>query len=642
MQARLRRLSLLLLAPLIVAIAAAPAVAVPEGQTRHHALSLVGEPKFPADYKHFDWANPEAPRGGVLSLAAVGGFDSLNGFSIKGVPAAGIGLIFDALMASSPDEPSAEYGLIAEWVSFPEDFSTATFGLRPEARFHDGKPITVDDVIFSLDALKKAHPHFASYYKNVVKAEKTGENEVTFTFDKTGNRELPHILGQLPVLPKHYWEANGKDGQPRDLSKSTSEVPLGSGPYKVKSFEANRGIIYERVKDYWAQNLPVMLGQNNFDEYRFTYYRDNVPAFEAFKTGDVNIWPERSATSWATQYGFDAVKKGWVIKEELAHKRVAPMQAFVFNIRRPQFADPRVRRAFNLAFNFEEANQKLFYGTYVRVGSYFDNSDFKASGLPQGRELEILTEVKDQVPPEVFTTEYKNPVNSDPKQVRENMMQAKTLLAEAGWTIPEEGSCGFFCSLARAAGFGAPAEQVAKNSKGEPLTAEFLINDSTFERIVVPYVDDLKKIGVKGSVRIVDPSQYERREQTFDYDIIVDTFSQSHSPGNEQRDFWGSAAADRDGSRNTIGIKNPAIDHLIEKIVFATSRDELVAATKALDRVLLWNHYVVPEWYAPAERIASWNIFGRPDVLPSQDPSYFAAWWIDPEKQKALEAARGK
>ncbi len=627
----------------------APAAQAAAGQTHHHALSLVGQPKYAPDYKHFDWVNPDAPKGGKIRGFVQGSFDNINPFTFKGQAAVGLGLTYDQLMADSIDEPSTEYGQIAEWASYPDDYSSVTFGLRPEARWHDGKPITPEDVVFSLEAQKKANPRLAYYYKNVVKAETTGEHEVTFTFNAKGNRELPQIVGQLMVLPKHFWEGNGPDGQPRDITKTMMEAPLGSGPYKVKSFDAGRSITYERVKDYWGKDLPVSKGQWNFDEIEFTYFRDSTPGFEQFKSGKLDYWNENIASQWATAYDFPAVKKGWVKKEAIPIKgNPAPMQAFVFNLRRKQFQDPRVRKAFNLAFNFEETNKNLFYDLYQRVSSYFDNSELAAKGLPQGRELEILNEVRDEVPPEVFTTVWKNPVNKAPEDFRNHMREASKLLAEAGWTLQEvnaegKSDCGFFCSILRTVGLSsAPKENVLRNADGEVLTAEFLLVMPDFEKVVIPYMQELRKLGIKASVRVVDSAQYKRREDTHDYDIIIDTFPQSSSPGNEQRDFWGSAAADKDGSRNTAGIKNPAVDKLIDKIVFAKDRAELVAATHALDRVLLWNYYVVPHWNYPFERLATWDIFGRPKTLPQMTAGLTQTWWIDPAKEKALDAARGK
>src|SRR5690606_28560004 len=383
--------------------------------------------------------------------------------------------------------------------------SSATFGLRPEARFHDGEPIKPDDVIFSLEALKKAHPHYNAYYRNVVRAEKTGDHEVTFTFDQKGNRELPQIVGQLPVLPKHFWEATGANGQPRDLSRSTLEIPLGSGPYKIKSFDPGRSIVYERVKDWWAKDLPVSKGQWNFDEFVFTYFRDRVPAFEAFKVGQIDYWQETSAKAWATSYDFEAVRRGLVKKEEIPIHRVTPMQAFVMNLRRPQFQDIRMRKAINLAFDFEWKNKNLLFDQYKRTESFFGNSELQATGLPTGRELEILNEIKDEVPPEVFTTEWKNPVNATPQDQRNNLRKAAQLLAEAGWK---------------------PQNGVLTNAKGEQLAVEILIVQPDFERVVLPFKTNLERLGVRVSVRIVDTSQYQRRTDTFDYDIIVDSFPQ--------------------------------------------------------------------------------------------------------------------
>ena len=624
-QARIKgRISKGFLALAAAVLALGATVDVPragEEQKRHHALSLIGDPAYGPDFKHFDWVNPDAPKGGTVRQWAMGSFDSLNPFSIQGSAAAGLGLIYDTLMTSSPDEPSTEYGLIAEWVSYPDDFSSATFGLRPEARFHDGEPIKPEDVIFSLEALKKSHPHYNAYYRNVVRAEKTGDHEVTFIFDQKGNRELPQIVGQLPVLPKHFWEAKGANGQPRDLTRSTLEIPLGSGPYKIKSVDPGRSIVYERVKDWWAKDLPVTKGQWNFDELVFAYFRDRVPAFEAFKIGEIDYWQETSAKAWATSYDFEAVRRGLVKKEEIPIRRVTPMQAFVMNLRRPQFQDIRVRKAFNLAFDFEWMNKNLFFDQYKRTESFFGNSELQATGLPTGRELEILNEIKDEVPPEVFTTEWKNPVNATPQDQRNHLRQAAQLLAEAGWK---------------------PKNGVLTNDKGEQLAVEFLLVQPDFERVVLPFKTNLERLGVRVTIRIVDTSQYQRRVDTFDYDIIVDSFPQSNSPGNEQRNFWGSAAADMHGSQNSIGIKNPAIDKLIDKIIYAPNREELVAATRALDRVLLWNYYVIPQWHSPYDRIAVWDMFGRPDKLPSQSPSFLQVWWLDAEKQKELNAKRGR
>jgi microcin C transport system substrate-binding protein len=597
-----------------------PVASASDSLTKHHALSLIGTPKYGPDFTHFDWVNPNAPKGGRVRRWAMGTFDSLNQFPVKGSPAIGLGLIHDTLLMQSPDEAGASSGLVAEWVAYPEDYSSATVQLRKGARFHDGKPITPEDVIYSFDTIKKVSPNHAFYYKDVAKVERTGDHQLTFSFSVKGNRELPTIIGDLPVLPKHYHEGVGANGEPRDLSKSTLEIPLGSGPYRIKEVDPGRAIVYERVKDWWAKDLPIAKGQWNFDELRFVYFRDRVPAFEAFKSGQLDYWAENSAKAWATAYDFDAVKRGLVKLDRLPTKTIAYMQSFAFNVRRPQFQDPRVRRAFNLAFDFEWANKNLFYDQYARIGSYFDNSELKASGLPQGRELEILNEVKGQVPAEVFTAEWKNPVNATPQDARKHLNEAAKLLAEAGWT---------------------PRNGVLANAKGEELTAEFLLVQPDFERIVQPYKAALDKLGIKASIRIVDTSQFQRRHDTFDFDIIVASFPQSESPGNEQRDFWGSDAAGKEGSRNVIGVRNPAVDKLIDRIIMARDRDDLVAATRALDRVLLWNHYVVPQFHTPYERLAMWDMYRRPDKLPSRNSSFMRVWWYDEAAAKRLADARG-
>ena len=588
----------------------------------HHALSLIGEPQYPADFAHFNWVNPDAPKGGSVTLPANGTFDTFNTLPPGANYAAGIGLIYDALMTPSLDEPSTEYGLIAEAVSFPDDFSSVTFRLRKEARFHDGKPITPEDVIFSFEKQKEIDPFSGQYYKNVVKAEKTGDNLVTFTFDVKGNRELPHIMGQVTVYPKHYWTATGANGQLRDLSRSTLEPPLGSGPYRIKSFEAGKSIVYERVADYWAKDLPVMRGSYNFDLLRWDYYRDQTVAFEAFKAGKIDFYTETSAKNWATGYDFEGLRKGLAVQRKIDLKSPEGMQAFAFNTRRTKFQDPRVRQAFNLAFDFENANKTLFYGQYVRTDSYFENSDLASSGLPQGRELELLLSVKDSVPPEVFTTEWKNPINASPADIRTNLREATRLMKDAGWSIKNK---------------------VLTNDKtGEAMTVEFLIDTPIWERITLPYVKALERLGIKSSVRTIDDSQYERRVTDFDYDIVVATFGQSESPGNEQRDYWGSSSANTPGSRNLVGIKNPAVDTLIDHVIFAKSRDELMAATQALDRVLLWNHYVVPMWHIAYDRLGYWDKYKRPEPGPSRYSGFLNVWWYDKEAAAKVEPAQQK
>jgi microcin C transport system substrate-binding protein len=609
---------------------------------RHIALSLVGEPKFGADFKHFDWVNPSAPKGGTVRQFAEGSFDSLNPFSFKGQKDSDLMLIHDSLMTSSPDEPSTEYCLVCEWVSYPPDFSSVTFGLRKGARFHDGRPITVEDVIYSLAAQKKANRQAEHYYKNVVKAEETAENQVTFTFDSTGNRELPVILGQLTVIPKHYWEGKDAAGVQRDIANTSLEPPLGSGPYRIKEVVPGRSITYERVADYWAKDLPVSIGQWNFQQLRNDYFRDRTAGFEMFKTGQIDVWFENEAKAWMTAYVFPAVLKGLIQKKQFSVGRVAPMQAFGFNLRRKQFQDVRVREAFGLAFDFEHINNLLLHGLYTRTRSYFDNSELKAVGLPQGRELALLEEVATQVPPEVFTTEFKIPDGSGPGARRDNLRKAAELLEQAGWKRNTAPPSGVFDTMLEMVGVKPPRDALLRDASGQTLKAEILIVSPAFEKIVLAYLSHLRLLGIDASARIIDSAQYQRRRRTFDFDVTVVTFPQSISPGNEQRYFWGSAAAGQEGSRNALGIKNLAIDKLIDRLIFAKDRAELVAATRALDRVLLWNYYLVPQWYFPYDRIAYWNKFGRPEKLPSQSSSFERVWWYDETAVKKLAEARSQ
>jgi microcin C transport system substrate-binding protein len=585
-------------------------IAAEETPARHHALSLIGEPKYPADFQHFDYVNPDAPKGGMVRIADIGSFDSLNPVLYRGEAAGGLGLIFENLMADSLEESSTSYGQIAEWASYPDDYSSVTFKLRDEARWHDGTKITPEDVIYSLDVNKEANPRMGFYYKNVTRAEATDDNAVTFHFDVKHNRELPMIMGQLTILPKHWWTGKDANGVQRDPLKTTLEPPLGSGAYRIKEVKPGRSISYERVQDYWAKDLPVSKGQWNYDEIRFEYYRDDTVAFESFKAGNLDYRQETSAKNWATAYDFAAVRNGSVKRQEVTVQRTQPMQSFVLNLRRPQFQDRRVRQAFNLAFDFEWANKNLFYGQYERVGSFFQGSELAApKALPQGLELEILNEVKDQVPAEVFTEVHGNPVNENPDDMRNNLRKAVALLKEAGWEVKN----------------GA----LTNVQTGQKMQVEFLLVSPLFERIVQPYLRNLERLGVKGSIRLVDSAQYTRRINVFDYDIVVGNFPQSDSPGNEQRDFWGTAAADREGSMNLIGIKDPAIDKLVDRIIFAKDREELVAASQALDRVLLWHDFVVPQWYSPTVRIAFWNRYGQPEILPALTPGFLQVWWFD-------------
>jgi microcin C transport system substrate-binding protein len=592
----------------------------------HHALSLFDPPRQPPGFKHFDYVNPNAPKAGVARLGVMGTFDNFNlavGM-VRGSLASGVNFIYDTLLVASLDEISADYGLLAEAVSHPPDFSSVIYRLRAEARFHDGKPVTVEDVIFSFDTFKKHDPQLAAYYRHVVKAEKTGERDVTFTFDAPGNRELPLIVGQLNVLPKHWWEGTDRSGNKRDVGATTLEPPLGNGAYRIKELVAGRTVVFERVKDYWGKDLNVNIGRDNFDELRIEYFRDDTVALEAFK-GDQADWrSEASAKGWATSYDFPAVKDKRVLLEEFPITNVGRMQGFVFNTRRNKFSDARVRRAFNLAYDFEEMNKQLFFGQYRRIGSYFEGTDLawnapaepggpSVPSLPQGKELEILETVRDKVPPEVFTTPYTNPIGGNAEAVRGNLREAVRLLKEGGYEVRDR--------------------KLVNVKSGEPMNVEVLAKDANDERIILFYKPGIERLGIGVTVRTVDDAQYENRLRSWDFDMMVTLWPQSLSPGNEQRDFWGSQAADRSGSRNYIGIKNPAVDALIERVIFTKDRAELVAATKALDRVLLWNHYVVPQFTYGKTRTVRWDRFGRPETMPKYGMSAFPTiWWWDAAK----------
>jgi microcin C transport system substrate-binding protein len=577
------------------------------------ALSLFGDIKYPADFKRFDYVNPDAPKGGVARMISLGTFDNFNiaVAGVKGSLAPAAALIYETLMARSQDEVATEYGLLAEAASHPDDFSWVTYRLRKEARWHDGKPVTPEDVIFSIDALKKYSPMYASYYRHVVKTEKLGERDIKFTFETSGNRELPHIVGELPVLPKHYWEGTDNQGRKRDISATTLEPPLGSGPYRIKEFVAGRSIVLERVKDYWGVNAPTQVGQNNFDELRYEFFRDNLVALEAFKADQADWIAENSAKQWATAYDFPAAAEKRVVKEEFPVNDSGRMQGFAFNLRREQFRDARLRRAFNYAYDFEEMNKQLFFGQYKRINSYFEGTELASSGLPEGQELAILETVRNKVPAEVFTTPYQNPVGGSPEAVRANLRESARLLKEAGYEV---------------------RDRKLVDAAGKPVTVEILVQDPSAERIVLFYKPSLERIGVTASIRIVDDAQYQNRLRSFDFDMIIDQWGESLSPGNEQREYWGSQAADQPGSRNAVGIKNPAVDTLIDRVIFAKDRPELVAATRALDRVLLWNFYVVPQFTYGFSRYARWDRFNHAELPKYARSGLPSLWWFDADK----------
>ncbi len=578
-----------------------------------HGIAMHGDVKYGPDFKNFDYADPKAVKGGQVRLSAVGTYDNLNPYILKGKSAIGLGRVFETLTTGSLDEAFSRYGLLAETIEVPEDRSWVAFTLRPEARWQDGKPVTVEDVIFSLDILKtKGHPFYRSYFANLAKAEKTGPRRVKITFSGGKNRELPLIAGDLPILPKHYWQG-------RDFSKTTLEPPLGSGPYKIKSFEPGRSITYERVKDYWGENLAVNTGQNNFDQIRYDYYRDGTVALESFKAGNYDFREENISKNWATAYDTPAVKNGLIKKEEIRNERPTGMQAFVFNTRRALFKDHRVRQALGYAFDFEWTNKNLFYGQYTRTESFFSNSELASTGLPDKNELKILDPLRGKIPDAVFTKPYIPPRSDGSGNIRKNLRYALSLLRQAGWTVKNR--------------------MLVNAETGAPFEFEILLSQPIWERIALPFVRNLKRLGIVARVRTVDSAQYQKRTEQFDFDMIVDSFGQSLSPGNEQRDYWASAAAKSQGSRNTIGVSDPAIDKLVDLVVSASTREGLVTRTRALDRVLLWNHFVIPHWHIRSYRVASWDKFDRP-AITAKYGLCFDCWWIDAAKEASLKARK--
>lgn len=615
--------SLLLIAGLALALVATgvgPSRADEEWRT---VSSLIGASKYEKGFERYDYVNVDAPKGGTLNSTASGTFDSFNPFIPRGTPAAGVvafggGLLYETLMSQSTEEPGTSYPLIAEAFRYPDDYSSATYRLDANARWHDGEPITAGDVIWSFETLKANSPMYNRYFHNVTKAEALSDREVKFTFDQKGNRELPHIMGDLTVLPKHWWEGTDAKGDKRDITQPTLEPPLGSGPYRIESFKPGSEITWVLADDYWGAGLPVNVGRNNFERRKYIYFNNDDAIWQAFtKGGFEDIRPENRSQRWATGYNFPAFEAGDVKKHEFEQTAGEPMQGFVLNTRRPQFQDRRVREALTLAFDFESMNRTLFYGLYKRTDSYFEGGELASSGLPQGKELEILQQYRDKLPPELFTEPFTLPVYDTPQSTRENLRKAFGLFKQAGWT--NQGGR-------------------LVNAKGERFSIEFLGNDPSDERIIGPYVDNLRKLGVNATIRIVDASQYINRLRAFNFDSVVSVMMQSQSPGNEQRDFWGSEAADIPGSRNLMGIRDPVVDALVDRVVYARDREDLVAATHALDRVLLWGYYVVPHWHNPVVWIAYWDKFG----IPKDQPSYIGldidSWWIDKDKEAALAA----
>ncbi|MGE4351550.1 MAG: extracellular solute-binding protein [Bdellovibrionales bacterium] len=572
-------------------------------------LALHDTPKYPAGFTHFDYANPDAPKGGTLRMAAIGTFDNLNPFILKGLPAAEISNIFETLMEASLDEPFSQYGRIAQTVTVAPDKGWVAYDLRPEAKFQDNTPITPEDVIFSFETLRdKGHPFYRSYYKDVVRVEKTGPHGVKFTFKNGQNAEIPLLIGQMPVLPAAYWKG-------KDFAATTLEPLIGSGPYRIENVNPGRSITYRRVKNWWGENLPVNKGRYNFDTITIDYYRDATVAVEGFFAGKYDLRIENIAKNWATAYTTPAVKKGDIVQKEIKLELPSGMQGFIFNTRRPLFNDRRVREAVGLAFDFEWGNRTLAYGAYKRTKSYFANSELASSGLPSGDELKILEAYRGKIPDEVFTQTYEPPKNDGTGNIRRNLRIAADLLDKAGWTLKD-------------------GKLVDKN--GAPFTFEIVDSSPMFERWVQPFIRNLERLGIQATYRVVDSAQYQNMMDAFDFDMAIHVFGQSLSPGNEQRDFWSSAKADQKGSRNLIGIHDPVVDELVEKLIHAQTRHELVTLCHALDRVLLWGYYVVPHWNSGVYRIAFWNKFGMPAISPTYGFDPVGLWWFDEKKAETL------
>lgn len=574
-----------------------------------HALTLYGEPpKYPAGFTHFDYVNPEAPKGGTLRLSGFGSFDSLNGFISRGTAADQLGLIYDTLTAHALDEPFSEYGLIAERIEQAEDNTWVRFHLRPEARFHDGHPITAADVVFTFNTLlEHGAPFYRAYYGDVKEVVADNEHSVTFHFQHGMNRELPLVLGQLPVLPEHYWAE-------RDFNRTGLEPPLGSGPYRIGQVRAGRSMSFERVTDYWAADLPVRRGFYNFDRVTVDYYRDLGVALEAFKAGQFDFNEEFSAKNWSTGYDSPALSDGRIIKEEIPNLNTRGMQGFVFNLRKPYFQDARVRQAISLLFDFEWANSRLFHGAYERSSSFFGNSELGAEGLPGEDELALLEPLRDQLPKAVFGPAYIPPTTDGSGGIRDQRREAYALLQEAGWQIEND--------------------QLV-NAEGELLSFEFLLIQADFERVLLPFKRNLASLGIDMQLRRIDVSQYVNRLRSRDFDMVVTNFAQSNSPGNEQREYWHSSSADNPGSRNLMGLQDPVVDQLVEGLIQADSRAELITHTRALDRVLRAGHYLIPNYHTSVYRVAYWKKFAHPEQAPKYDLGLYTWWATDDKGQSA-------
>jgi microcin C transport system substrate-binding protein len=582
------------------------------GVTRTYYQTMLDKPELPPDFTSFPFVNPAAPKGGEAALAAIGTFDSFNGFVVRGTPAAELTRLYDTLLRVDADEASTAYCHLAAAVELPADRFWVAFELKPETRFHDGQPVTAADVVWTFETLRTAgRPFYRAYYADVDKVAAEGTGRVVFHFKTNRNRELPLILGEMPVLPKHWWQG-------REFDKPLTDPPLGSGAYRIDRFEFGRSIAYRRVPDYWAKDLPTARGLGNLDVLRYEYFRDATVAFEAFKAGQIDFREENIAKQWATGYDFPAQKRGLVKKEKLQHHLPTGMQGFAMNTRREVFKDRRVRQAVNFVFDFEWCNKELFYNSYTRTTSYFSNSELAASGLPQDDELKLLEPFRDKLPPELFTEEFKLPATDASGNNRQNLLAALKLLQSAGWEVKE---------------------RKLVDAGGNPLRFEILLDQPAFERVALPYVQWLAHLGIEAHVRTVDPAQYQRLMDDFNYDMTVALFPESDSPGNEQVGYWTSTSAKQPGSDNLIGVADPVVDALVSRLINAPDRAHLVTVAHALDRVLLWSWYMVPHWYLQSVRVAYWDRFGRPDK-PVRTGVAFDSWWIEPKLAAATEAAR--
>ena len=583
-------------------------------QEAAHGLSLFGDLKYGPDFAHFDYVSPNAPKGGLLHLATVDTFSTLNPFTLKGVSAAGAGLPFESLLEGSADEADAAYGLIAESVVLAPDRLSVRFHLRPEARWHDGTPITARDVAFSYEILTtEGHPAYANNLAGVDRVETTGDHDVTFHLADPDNRKLPLIAGGLSIVSEAYY-------RDRAFGETTMEPPLGSGAYRVAKVDPGRSVTYERVPDYWGAGLPLNVGRYNFDTIVYDYYRDRTVLVEALKAGEYDFHEEYTSKVWATQYDIPAVEQGWLVKDVLKDNTPSGVQAFFFNTRLPKFQDRRVREALAYAFDFEWLNKNQFYGLYDRMASYFENSELAARDLPSEAELALLEPHRGAVPEEVFTKAFVPPATDGSGNNRGNLRAARSLLKEAGW-ITKEGA-------------------LVNGETGEPMTVEFLYFEPTFERIYAAFGRSLERLGVGVNLRLVDGAQYEERLKTHDFDITTIRFVFNLSPGAELNSYFASSTVDQVGSFNIPGIKDPVVDALIGEVAAATDRPSLIAAARALDRVLLWGHYMIPQWYKGAHHLVYWNKFDRPALKPRYARGVFDTWWVDREKDDALRAYR--